>query len=510
MRVLIVDDDVLIRKWLTMLLEQVTACEISVHMAENGVQALEDIAAHGAPDLVITDIKMPQMDGLELCRRLKDDLPELPVAILSSYDEFPLVKKALQYGAIDYILKADMNLDDIAGIIEKARKIAAHKGGAAADTSADYAEEKRRLLAEYLESGSGDDHTFLLRLGLERPLSELALMAFRLDRSIDAALQTLDEQCTEGLALIPWHTGSYLAFAYKKDGGAAYSQQKRSAAQACLHYMQAQASFSVAAWSTVLNCQEMGIYTAIQVCQDVLDFKYYYSLENFEQTPYHERGESAQIAQLPLYKRFFESAGRYQIKEAEQLLRRCLDMLHESCTHPADIRHHILVMCHKLLSDISMLNIGDGWFDSTLMLLHEVEEAPRREIRERALTNFLEQYDMAVSAAAPRRSDAVTQAIAYIDQHYTEKITLEQVAAQSHVNNTYMSELFKKEIGITLNDYINNRRVIHACERLRFSNCSMGEIAEQCGFSDQNYFTKVFKKFLNTTPSSYRANAKKP
>ena len=72
-----------------------------------------------------------------------------------------------------------------------------------------------------------------------------------------------------------------------------------------------------------------------------------------------------------------------------------------------------------------------------------------------------------------------------------------------------MSELFKKEMGVTLNDYINNLRVIHACEYLRFSNYSMGEISERCGFSDQNYFTKVFKKFLNTTPSNYRTDFKR-
>lgn len=101
------------------------------------------------------------------------------------------------------------------------------------------------------------------------------------------------------------------------------------------------------------------------------------------------------------------------------------------------------------------------------------------------------------------------QALAYIDEHYAEKISLEQIAAQSHVNSTYMSELFKKEMGVRLIDYINNLRVIHACEYLRFSNYSMGQIAELCGFNDQNYFTKVFKKFLNTTPSNYRVDFKR-
>ena len=73
MHILIVDDDLLIRKWLAMLLKQIPNCEITVAQAENGLAALEYIQTIRLPDLLITDIKMPQLDGLALCQQLKRD-----------------------------------------------------------------------------------------------------------------------------------------------------------------------------------------------------------------------------------------------------------------------------------------------------------------------------------------------------------------------------------------------------------------------------------------------------
>lgn len=507
MQILIADDDALIRKWLAMLLQQIPGREISVDVAENGIQALQSIQNCGVPDLLITDIKMPQMDGLTLCQQLKQRFPQIPVVILSSYEEFSFVKKAMQLGAIDYILKADMCLEDISNVIDKVENDRQRKSGQCAG-NLDYAEEKRRLLSAYLRDSRKDDNTFLLRLDPRFKLETLTLMMLRLDRNIDARLEAVAcRNCPVSTVLVPCGDTVYIAFMHN-DLSVMTSGQKRAAVNSFLEYLRKQDSFSVEVWSTTLNCAELGVYASIQTCQSVLDFKLYYSLENFDQVGYRESGEDLHVSRIPFYKSFFEVASRYQIEEAAELLRNCLDTLHDMYCHPSDIERYISVMCHKLLSDMSMLEIGGDWFNQTIQRLHEVESAATQQLRKEALERFLAQYGDILSSASPKRSTAVLQAVAYIDDHYAEKVTLEQIAAQSHMNSTYMSELFKKEMGVTLNDYINNLRIIHACEYLRFSNYSMGQIAERCGFNDQNYFTKVFKKFLNTTPSQYRLHFK--
>lgn len=503
MHILIVDDDVLIRKWLTILLNQIPDQDMVISVAGNGIQALQRIQSGDIPDLLITDIKMPQMDGLTLCQQLRQSFPNIPIVILSAYDEFPFVKKALQLGALDYVLKADMRLEDIAAIIEKAKSYS--RQGMARFSGQGYAERNSQVLTTYLQSGVKDDNTFLLRLDAKFTLDSVSLMMLRLDQTIDGYLDVLmSGKNSTSAVLIPYCGTTYVAFLGGDRLSSSASARKRETLD-FLDFMKQQQSFRVEAWATVLNCHEIGIYSSIQTCWSVLNFKFYYGIETFDRIPYRESGEILIASQVPVYKRFFEVTSHYQIQEAVSLLRQCLDSLHSIHCHPADIAKYISVMCHKLLSDMTLLEIGGDWFNQTLQRLHEVEQADTQKGREEALEQFLAQYSNMVFSAAKKKSDAILQAVSYIDAHYTEKVTLEQIANQSHINNTYMSELFKKEMGVTLNDYINNLRIIHACEYLRFSNQSIGWIAEHSGFNDQNYFTKVFKKFLNITPSQYRA-----
>ena len=308
--------------------------------------------------------------------------------------------------------------------------------------------------------------------------------------------------------IIPYADLTYIALLSNKWPDRQLSLgEKRQLANDFLTKIRTKNYFVVEAWSTVLNCNETSIYAAIQTCQMVLDFKYYYSLDHFEQTAYRKSGADI-YAQIPFYKNFFEVASRYQVQEAVELLRKTMNSVHEMYWHPVDIKRYIGSMCHKLLSDMAVVETGGKWFNRTVELLGEVEMANTMEKRVEAVERFIEQYSAVLSMVSPKYSDAVLKAVEYIDGAYTEKITLENVAEHAHVYSTYISELFKKEMGVSLNDYINNLRVILACELLRSSNRSIGQIAEECGFSDQNYFTKVFKKFLNTTPSSYRMQFK--
>ena len=105
MKILIVEDDTMLRNWLSMLLSSLSDYQLQIYEAGDGLEALE-VCQTTPVELVITDIKMPRMDGLQLIQKLKESDPEIRTAVLSSYDDFSFVKVALQYGALDYILKA--------------------------------------------------------------------------------------------------------------------------------------------------------------------------------------------------------------------------------------------------------------------------------------------------------------------------------------------------------------------------------------------------------------------
>ena len=93
---------------------------------------------------------------------------------------------------------------------------------------------------------------------------------------------------------------------------------------------------------------------------------------------------------------------------------------------------------------------------------------------------------------------------AFIDHNFTEKITLEIVAKQFNVNKSYLLRLFKENTGLTVNNYILQKRILLAKTELRFTNKTLDLIAEECGFECANYFIRSFKKIEGLTPGEYR------
>lgn len=104
------------------------------------------------------------------------------------------------------------------------------------------------------------------------------------------------------------------------------------------------------------------------------------------------------------------------------------------------------------------------------------------------------------------KSDVIANALAYIHSHYMNKLTLSDVAAAIHVNESYFSTLFKKETHISFTAYLKNLRMETAAQKLKTSPLSITEISLSCGFDNPSYFTKEFKEKYGLTPKQYRAN----
>lgn len=100
--------------------------------------------------------------------------------------------------------------------------------------------------------------------------------------------------------------------------------------------------------------------------------------------------------------------------------------------------------------------------------------------------------------------DKLKNILHYLDEHYTENITLDGLAEQFYISKYYLSREFKKEFGTTIIQYILAKKITNAKELLRYSNSSIEDIAQLCGIDDASYFNKVFKKIEGCTASEYR------
>ena len=103
-RILIVDDEPVIRKGVEKLIQQSANVPVATETAENGVEALQKIAAN-RPDFIFTDIRMPRMDGLELCKNVQEKYKDIAVVVISGYSDFEYAQKSVSYGVKEYILK---------------------------------------------------------------------------------------------------------------------------------------------------------------------------------------------------------------------------------------------------------------------------------------------------------------------------------------------------------------------------------------------------------------------
>ncbi len=92
----------------------------------------------------------------------------------------------------------------------------------------------------------------------------------------------------------------------------------------------------------------------------------------------------------------------------------------------------------------------------------------------------------------------------YLDDHYLEHISLDELAEKFYINKFYLTRIFKEQFGISINSYITSLKITHAKQLLRFTQLSASEIAEQCGMADANYFSRTFKKIEGITPSQFR------
>ena len=105
--------------------------------------------------------------------------------------------------------------------------------------------------------------------------------------------------------------------------------------------------------------------------------------------------------------------------------------------------------------------------------------------------------------SAPKKMD-VSLVRSFLDEHYSEKLSLESVASRFFIDKHYLARLFKERYGVTLVAYLQQVRITHAKRMLRFTDKSIEEIGRECGVGELNYFSRVFKKLEGVSPSEYR------
>ncbi|WP_078408845.1 response regulator [Priestia abyssalis] len=390
-KVIIADDESLIVKSLVKIINwEALECEVA-GTAQDGNEALELVRIH-QPHIVVTDICMPEMSGIELLKALHASPVRPEVLLISGYNEFEYAREGLQYHAFDYILKP-IDHEELTTCIRRMVDQLKEK------EKSDY-ELKKHKIYELLILGNSDE-TFIDEQGA------YAAMIVQFRHFTEQNEQMLKH----------WVSGK------EKDG---------------------------AAFQNFLFRLENSRF--LIVCVNV--------------TGDGER----------LYDYVEESAHK------------AAEMFENNCT----------IAIGKWVRGLSRLSF------SYQQAKQYIETSAFLKM------NIVTEEDIKNEYKSKNTPDAfIKKAELFLRDHFTDNIGIDMVAEQVGLSVSHFSVLFKQKTGVTFLDYLTRLRMNHACLLLETTDLKTYEIANMVGYTDQRYFSQVFKKYVNLTPSQYRKKAEK-
>lgn len=504
---LIVDDERIEREGMKKLIQRFQL-PLGVSLAANGEEALEKLRTRQI-DLLLTDVRMPFMDGLELSRRALAENPGLKVVLVSGFSEFEYARTAIQLGISDYLLKPIQ----VGEFLSTMKKVVAGLEASASQN------EKRLLQEQYMR-----EHTLMmlvngmpldsLRQRFQKEEDTLFLDSYR------CAFMLEFENICFGKSDAGEKIADYLArnaalpfdFIYLGDSsamilfrGAAGSGGFAAIAERLSGWILSafDCAFCIAVSGTI-SCAE-DLVRAFGQLDDLLESRF------FSQSRILYVDKPADFGSLPS-EREEEFLDRVQGLVASRLYaqaRECLHQLRDA--FPAHIQFsHIYVksVFSKILAEL-LKELPDVSARQSYQMVTKIYKAG--SISELAdillpLVETLEQREDASAGMGARVSEQVKQ---YIYAHYKEDLSLKSLAAAVFLSPQYLSGVFKKETGGGLANFIKDYRMKKAQELLRKTNKKIHTICAEVGYSNESYFCKSFRECFGVSPERYRQGADK-
>lgn len=490
--ILLVDDEERIRDGLKNLLNWEQAGFRILGEAANGVQALALIEDY-PPQIVITDLKMPEMDGLELTKAVHRLYPEIRVVILSSYDDFELVSQSFRNGAVDYLLKPTVSPGNLLPLLSKlSAKI---KNTQTKDTKSLLAQELNRNLAKYGQDwsqiqealGSGPYHLLYSQTRWfpkdEQPVKRLGDLLPQL-----------------GSPLLPFKltNGDFgLLLAAQEDTD--LQQLLQEVLAAFDHVPQ---PFFVLGESFVELAQAPAEYQKLK--QMVNGQRFY-----FKSQPLVQAGDLNPLQDGVNFqtKKFIRALLDNDFALGLERIEEFVNQMILAFSNPVFIKQQTSSIFYTLIA-----SLGDAYPKESLypklkqQFFQDLNDAVFLEDFSATVLNTLQQIKQALhQASEPATADEQLQAIQrYIYDHYRQPLSLSQVAQHFHFSYNYLSSLFSTSFQMTFTEYVNQVRIEEAKRLLLHSDLNLSEIADACGYTDLSYFSKLFKKHFGSSPSKYR------
>jgi two-component system response regulator YesN len=531
MRVLIVDDESHVTEGLQAMIDWQSLGICQVDVASNGVEAW-DAFQRNKPDLLLTDVAMPRLNGLELAGKIRQVDSEIPIIILSGYDDFEYAREAIHLHVSRYILKPTVYteiqevLKEVIVEMEAVRKQQKYTKDFFEQMKQSLPILREQFLFDTITSGkrnSDFSDSQLQFYEIDRSLTEgglvLSLMLYRSDSeriSSDkdwqmfkyAALNIAQEivSASPGVNYVLRYIEDRLPIlcldAVKED---AIDRAHELASQIMKNitvYLGIDSNVGIGRWYGAISNYPLSHRESVETLKSI-EYEGFQKIGSFEEI----KGLSTGWPDYPLeqVRLLCEAVQRHNTAEVIERWGEIEDRL----MAPGISNLFVQTAC---VTSISWLKLvlgaeGDALLDTQLSLavVQEILKCRSKEsmlaLVKKTLSQLLETARLQYSSN--QDSGYVSKVIRYIEEHYHESISFAELAKQLYVTRNYLSYLFKRETGISYIAYLTRYRIERSKELLKTKQYMIYEIAEKVGYSDPAYFSRVFKIVMGMSPLEY-------
>lgn len=510
LKLLIVDDEKMTRDVLANFIPWNAMGIGAIEEAEDGLMAL-NMALRSKPDIILSDVKMPRMDGIQLAENLRMYLPNCKIIFLSGYSDKEYLKSAIKLKATDYVEKP-VNLDEVKQTMETAIN----------ELKIESRERESRLIALRqklcldLISNNAD-------IASAKEKAELLGLDFPENGQYVASIIKFSLQCQEAAeeCIAPVNQNLKMledAFSQVRNRFVASTRGEdqvvllcgagdnilcpmldefiKRVKEECVGEMDAMVAVgkTVAGMGSISNS-----YQTATIALKRLFYKGY-----GYQLTYSEGADMICSFDESMLALFSDSVKSGNKAESLQLIRRlCNDIRKQYDTPPDRVKNFffkMILVLSRIAEDrnISFLN------QECKLILESVSKANTLDDIEKSVAELI----LSVITHMENRfdnGDIVAKITACISINYSNAdLSISSISEALYLTSTYLCMLYKKETGKTINQYITEVRLEKAKEHLRQTDSKLYAIAEKVGFGDGKYFTKVFEKSVGMKPKQYR------
>ncbi|WP_319476277.1 response regulator [Marispirochaeta aestuarii] len=485
--VILADDEPYILEGLEKKVDWTTLGFKIIGTAANGIECL-DLIKNLHPDLVITDIRMPGLNGLHLLEKIRAADTRTVVIFISGYSEFNYAKRAIELGVLAYILKPIGKAELIAVLTRAQKTIEMRK-----QETKNKEEKESEELIEFLTSSPPGTKKSLVfnRLGIPGRYEAFLCLAFCPDNK------------AEGLERLCGYHGDYAEINPN-------SQLRLLLINAPPHAREPlQNDVSVYCRKNTVAAGLSPLGNGIQDIPELIRIARSLNLSPF--ITGEKRLYSSEEYGKPILGAIIEDFDILFSIGNEGKLHRLLDELKSICKSGRTSVQELVVfyngfmeMCNRYSLSRSTQCFMDTPIIEPELLPHRFENV---ENLIEHLHSIIHHLFEAVSHGALNRTsspDTVAALKQYIRRNIDAELNSENLSAAFQLEKDHIASMFKSETGKSLTEFIRETRIEHACFLLHHTRLSIQEISDMCGFSDYFYFAKLFRKEKGTTASDYR------